>query len=76
MCYQLLELYSACRCLYYQHAVDRCVAYGSQGHHVKQRHIYVGYACSVHSSHDAQHASQFSYSDSGYHSGHSRKSYR
>ncbi|SPQ22219.1 a6d9ed9e-7d00-4ecc-a226-2f5857aa2d31 [Thermothielavioides terrestris] len=23
MCYQLIELYSACRCLYYQHAVDR-----------------------------------------------------
>ncbi|KAH6844996.1 hypothetical protein B0I37DRAFT_416570 [Chaetomium sp. MPI-CAGE-AT-0009] len=23
MCYQLVELYSACRCLYYQHAVDR-----------------------------------------------------
>ncbi|KAK3325225.1 hypothetical protein B0H66DRAFT_599401 [Apodospora peruviana] len=26
MCYQVVELYAACRCLYYQHAVDRCTS--------------------------------------------------
>jgi hypothetical protein len=35
MCYQLFELYSACRCLYYQHAVDRCAAYGRPGHGIQ-----------------------------------------
>ncbi|KAH6891350.1 hypothetical protein B0T10DRAFT_560598 [Thelonectria olida] len=42
MCYQLVELYSACRCLYYQHAVDRCASYGR--HEIQQRVIYVGYS--------------------------------
>ncbi|KAL7959869.1 hypothetical protein V8C34DRAFT_303566 [Trichoderma compactum] len=41
MCYQLVELYSACRCLYYQHAIDRCAAYGRPGHNIEQRTIYV-----------------------------------
>ena len=49
MCYQLVELYSACRCLYYQHAVDRCAAYGRPGHGVQRRTILVGYACGEHS---------------------------
>ncbi|KAL1842011.1 hypothetical protein VTJ49DRAFT_6177 [Mycothermus thermophilus] len=49
MCYQLVELYSACRCLYYQHAVDRCPAYGQPGHYIERRTILVGYACSEHS---------------------------
>lgn len=48
MCYQLVELYSECRCLYYQHATDRCPDYGHHG--IRKRVIYVGYACSVHSS--------------------------
>ncbi|KAH7322667.1 hypothetical protein B0I35DRAFT_426223 [Stachybotrys elegans] len=50
MCYQLLELYSACRCAYYQHAIDRCAAYGRPNHHIQERTIYVGYPCPVHSS--------------------------
>ncbi|KAH7009811.1 hypothetical protein EDB80DRAFT_572198 [Ilyonectria destructans] len=49
MCYQFIELYSACRCLYYQSAIDRCSAYGQPGHKVQQRTILVGYACSSHS---------------------------
>ncbi|OTA88006.1 hypothetical protein M434DRAFT_53095, partial [Hypoxylon sp. CO27-5] len=49
MCYQLIERYSACHCLYYQHAVDRCPAYGQSGHHITTRTILVGYACSKHS---------------------------
>ncbi|KAJ6440338.1 hypothetical protein O9K51_06128 [Purpureocillium lavendulum] len=77
MCYQLVELYSACRCLYYQHAIDRCASYGRRGHGIQQRTIYVGYACTAHSSRSAQYASTYNYSDSGYHSSRSsRKSYR
>ncbi|KAK1255224.1 hypothetical protein MKX08_009219 [Trichoderma sp. CBMAI-0020] len=66
MCYQLVELYSACRCLYYQHAIDRCAAYGRPGHNIEQRTIYVGYACSAHTGHSAQYAHESTYSDSGY----------
>lgn len=50
MCYQIIELYSACRCLYYQHAVDFCASYGRPGHDVRQKTILVGYACASHSS--------------------------
>lgn len=49
MCYQLIELYAACRCLYYQHAVDHCASYGSPGHRIAQRTIFVGYECTRHS---------------------------
>ncbi|CAH0050481.1 unnamed protein product [Clonostachys solani] len=49
MCYQVVELYSACKCLYYKHPLDRCVAYGKKGHYTEQRTIYVGYACRIHS---------------------------
>ncbi|CAG7559046.1 unnamed protein product [Fusarium equiseti] len=50
MCYQLVELYSACRCVYYAHPVDRCAAFGRPGHSVQKRVILVGYTCSSHSS--------------------------
>ncbi|RSL78318.1 hypothetical protein CEP51_008314 [Fusarium floridanum] len=50
MCYQLVERYSVCRCLYYQHAIDRCAAYGRPGHYIEQRTIFVSYDCSTHSS--------------------------
>jgi hypothetical protein len=46
----VVELYSACRCLYYQHAVDRCPKYGRHGHSITHRTILVGYACADHSS--------------------------
>ncbi|KAI0137843.1 hypothetical protein F4776DRAFT_621371 [Hypoxylon sp. NC0597] len=52
MCYQLIERYSACHCLYYQHAIDRCAAYGKEGHRTTARNILVGYACSNHQSKD------------------------
>lgn len=48
MCYQMIELYSSCRCLYYQHAIDRCGSYGSRGHTITQRTLLVGYACLDH----------------------------
>ena len=76
MCYQLVEVYSSCQCLYYKHAVDRCGNFGR--HPVTERTIVVGYACSVHSprSRHGQRStySQPQYSDSGYHSSRSHKS--
>lgn len=48
MCYQVIELYSACRCPYYQHAVDRCESFSKPGHSVQRRTLLVGYACSAH----------------------------
>lgn len=76
MCYQLVELYSACRCLYYQHAVDRCASYGRHDHGIQQKVIYVGYACTAHSSRSVHQASSYSYSDSGYHSTYSSNTTR
>ncbi|QPC68645.1 hypothetical protein HYE67_010876 [Fusarium culmorum] len=77
MCYQLVELYSGCKCPYYTHAIDRCASYGRPGHSIQQRTILVGYLCSAHAGHGAQYASPYSYSDSGYHSSHSSsRSYR
>jgi hypothetical protein len=48
MCYQVTEVYSVCKCLYFQHAVDRCPSFGQAGHQVQVRMILVGYSCSVH----------------------------
>ncbi|GAW18707.1 hypothetical protein ANO14919_081880 [Xylariales sp. No.14919] len=48
MCYQVVEVYAVCRCLYYQHAIDKCAAYARPGHGVSRKTIPVGYACSVH----------------------------
>lgn len=54
MCYLVVERYSTCRCLYYKHSVDKCAAYGRQGHPVQERSVLVGYACERHSSYDQQ----------------------
>ncbi|KAF3761073.1 hypothetical protein M406DRAFT_225075, partial [Cryphonectria parasitica EP155] len=77
MCFQLVELYAACRCPYYTHAVDRCSLYPN--HNITQRIILVGYACTAHgqsrgSRQDRAYYDQQNYSDSGYASGHSHKS--
>ncbi|KAK0716171.1 hypothetical protein B0H67DRAFT_457294, partial [Lasiosphaeris hirsuta] len=48
MCYTLVELYSLCRCIYYQYPIDRCAAYGRPGHSITRRTILVGSACSLH----------------------------
>lgn len=50
MCYQLVERYAACKCLYFRHAVDPCERYGQRGHTVQERIVLVGYACPSHSS--------------------------
>lgn len=50
MCYQAIEVYGACHCLYYQHPVDRCPFYGRPGHSVQQRTTTLaGWVCSLHS---------------------------
>lgn len=45
MCYQFVERYSECRCLYYRHAVNPCEAYGQRGHYPQEKTDVVGYAC-------------------------------
>jgi hypothetical protein len=70
MCYQVVERYSVCRCLYYKHAIDPCPAHGQRGHTVQEKTVLVGYACSSHSNHRPE----VSYNagvlpDSGYGSG-------
>ena len=50
------------RCLYYQHAVDRCDAYGRPGHVLQRRTILVGYACDEHARPES--SSGYDYGDS------------
>lgn len=50
MCHQITECYSACGCVYYIHAVDRCADFDRPGHRVQKRKILVGYACFSHTS--------------------------
>ncbi|PSN71568.1 hypothetical protein BS50DRAFT_570896 [Corynespora cassiicola Philippines] len=50
MCYQVVERYSVCRCLYYKHTIDVCAAHGQRGHVVQEKITLVGYSCSSHSS--------------------------
>ncbi|EAQ83391.1 hypothetical protein CHGG_09795 [Chaetomium globosum CBS 148.51] len=52
MCFQLIELYNLCGYLYYQHAVNRCAAYGRRNHEISRRIIRVGYTCSYHEGSD------------------------
>lgn len=49
MCYQVVERYSVCRCLYYKHAIDPCAAHGQRGHAIIEKTVLVGYACNLHS---------------------------
>ncbi|KAH7065214.1 hypothetical protein B0J12DRAFT_639505 [Macrophomina phaseolina] len=48
MCYQVVERYAVCRCLYHKHAIDPCAQYGQYGHSVQEKTVLVGYACNVH----------------------------
>ncbi|WPJ67286.1 hypothetical protein SMAC4_14144 [Sordaria macrospora] len=50
MCYQVVKVYSVCKCVYREHAVDRCAAYGTPGHRPKRREVLVGDSCDLHSS--------------------------
>src|SRR5271154_7194965 len=49
MCYQLVERYSVCRCLYYRHAIDPCRSYSQCGHTLQEKTVLVGFACARHS---------------------------
>ncbi|CZR58627.1 uncharacterized protein PAC_08519 [Phialocephala subalpina] len=71
MCYLVVERYSVCRCLYYQHSVDYCSAHGTKNHPVQERTVLVGYSCENHTHAEQQAATLWSsgyagYSDSGY----------
>jgi hypothetical protein len=48
MCFQLVESYSDCGCIFYRHRVDRCSAYGKPRHIVEQKEITVASVCSIH----------------------------
>ncbi|KAJ9150874.1 hypothetical protein NKR23_g3369 [Pleurostoma richardsiae] len=48
MCYQLDELYTVCRCRYYQHPINKCASYGLPGHAVQRRTVLVGVSCEAH----------------------------
>ena len=69
MCYQVIERYSVCRCLYYKHAIDPCAAHGQRGHGIQEKTVLVGYACSTHSNHRPQAYHTGVLPDSGYGSG-------
>lgn len=49
MCYKLVERFSVCKCLYYEHAIDPCEAYGQRGHAFQEKTVLVGYVCERHS---------------------------
>lgn len=51
MCYQVVERFALCRCLYYRHAIDPCAGHGQRGHMVQEKTVLVGYACSNHGNH-------------------------
>lgn len=59
MCYQVVERYSKCRCLYYQSSVDPCKEYGQRGHAIEEKTILVGYACPDHSDRSVYRADKF-----------------
>lgn len=49
MCYQVVERYSACGCLYHQHAIDPCQSYNQKNHDIQEKTVLVGYICPQHS---------------------------
>ncbi|QPC67963.1 hypothetical protein HYE67_010194 [Fusarium culmorum] len=52
MCYQITERYAACHCVYYIHAINPCPSFDRHqpGQGIDKRTIFVGHACSSHSS--------------------------
>lgn len=64
MCYLVVERYSVCRCLYYQHSVDMCSEYGKKNHPIQERTVLVGYACERHTDYQQEALWSEGYSDS------------
>lgn len=87
MCYQIIERYAVCRCLYHRHSVDPCQRYGQQGHGTTEKTVLVGFTCPDHAAKRRPEASSgdkkppsgarpwrdSGYSSAGYHSGSSRR---
>jgi hypothetical protein len=48
MCYQVIERFLVCRCLYYRHSIEPCAACGQRSHTVQEKTVLVGYACPAH----------------------------
>jgi len=48
MCYQIVERYAVCKCLYHKHAIDPCQNYGRPGHSATEKTVLVGFACPDH----------------------------
>lgn len=48
MCFQLVERYATCRCLYTRHSIDPCKAYGQRGHYPEEKTVFIGNACPRH----------------------------
>lgn len=70
MCYKVVERYSVCKCLYFEHSIDPCSAYGQRGHGVQEKTVLVGYTCDKHSGRGIYAVSPGArcWSDSGYES--------
>jgi hypothetical protein len=68
MCYQIVERYAVCQCLYHMHAIDACSSYGHRAHTITVKTILVGYTCPTHASQQTK-TPQSAASDSGYSSG-------
>lgn len=80
MCYQLIERYAVCRCLYHRHAVDPCQLHGRRGHGIQEKTVLVGFACPNHTVRRHHNSSSSknggSYPDSGYGTSNSSYNYR
>ncbi|OAF59900.1 hypothetical protein VC83_03029 [Pseudogymnoascus destructans] len=68
MCYRLVERFSVCRCVYYEHSIDMCAAANQHGHRIQEKTILVGYLCGHHSDQDTHQSSSFTtgFTDSAY----------
>ena len=48
MCYQIVEKFAACQCIYHVHSIDPCQNHGRKGHSATVKTILVGLACPKH----------------------------
>lgn len=63
MCYQIVERYAACGCIYHRHGVDPCPASGR--HAPTERTVPVGYMCPSHESQAGVQSSGYGHYSSG-----------
>ncbi|KAK6540204.1 hypothetical protein TWF694_009023 [Orbilia ellipsospora] len=48
MCRRIIERYSVCKCIYYEHSIDKCPMAHAAGHVVEDKVVLIGYACPAH----------------------------